>query len=140
MAPLPVEVFLRGIPASFQWPVKFCASTTFVLYILSLLTGNASQVDRVWTFLPTIYTAYFALLPLWPSHAVMPLWPYTPETVHPAVATTYSPRALLMFGLVVRAALIYLQLSTNLSAVSLDVSVSTCPPLKPLHKVADGVW
>lgn len=100
MAPLPVEVFLRGIPASFQWPVKFCASTTFVLYILSLLTGNASQVDRVWTFLPTIYTAYFALLPLWPSHAVMPLWPYTPETVHPAVATTYSPRALLMFGLV----------------------------------------
>jgi len=50
--------------------------------------------------MPTIYTAYFALLPLWPKEAPLPLWPYTPEVVNPVFTQRYSPRALLMFGLV----------------------------------------
>ncbi|PCH42661.1 DUF1295-domain-containing protein [Wolfiporia cocos MD-104 SS10] len=102
MSPLPVETWLRrGLLASFRWPVKFCASTTIVAWILSLITGNVSQVDRVWTFLPTIYTAYFSLLPLWPKDAPLPLWPYAPEAIHPDIKARYSPRALLMLALVV---------------------------------------
>ncbi|CCL98384.1 uncharacterized protein FIBRA_00379 [Fibroporia radiculosa] len=102
MSPLPVDDFLRaGIPPSFQWPVKFCTATTVAAFVLSVITGNVSQVDRVWTFLPTIYTAYFALLPLWPHKAPLPLWPHTPEVIHPSITQTYSPRALLMLGLVV---------------------------------------
>ncbi|KZT06025.1 DUF1295-domain-containing protein [Laetiporus sulphureus 93-53] len=102
MASLPFAALVRrDIPASFRWPVKFCLSTTFISWLLSVLTGNVSQVDRVWTFLPTIYTAYYALLPLWPHEPLMPLWPYTPGVIHHAVTERYSPRALLMLGLVV---------------------------------------
>ncbi|KAH9930135.1 DUF1295-domain-containing protein [Fomitopsis serialis] len=100
MAPLPYAALIRGsIPASFAWPLKFCTGTTLVAWVLSVITGNVSQVDRVWTFLPTIYTAYFALLPLWPQEPPLLFWPYTPETVHPLVGQRYSPRALLMLGL-----------------------------------------
>lgn len=100
MAPVS-DLVRNGIPPSFEWPVKFCVATTTVAYVLSMMTGNVSQVDRVWTFLPTIYTAYFALLPLWPQVAPMPLWPYTPEVVHRSVSERYTPRALLMLALVV---------------------------------------
>ncbi|KII89729.1 hypothetical protein PLICRDRAFT_137980 [Plicaturopsis crispa FD-325 SS-3] len=89
-----------GIPPTFQWPVKFCAGMTAATYILSILTGNVSQVDRVWTFLPYIYTAYFALLPLWPSKAPLPLFPYTPDDVSVSTIKDFSPRALVMLGLV----------------------------------------
>ncbi|EIW57764.1 DUF1295-domain-containing protein [Trametes versicolor FP-101664 SS1] len=99
MAPLPLTIY-RGISPSFQWPIKFCLYNSAAAFILSIITGNVSQVDRVWTFLPTIYTAYFALLPLWPSKPRLFFWPYVPETIDPAVAQNYSPRALLMFGLV----------------------------------------
>lgn len=53
-------------------------------------------------FMPTIYTAYFALLPFWPNEAPMPFYPYTPKDVYSGAAERYSPRALLMLGLVVR--------------------------------------
>ncbi|KAI0671935.1 DUF1295-domain-containing protein [Trametes maxima] len=99
MAPLPIRL-LRGIPPTFQWPVKFAFYNALAAWILSLVTGNVSQVDRVWTFLPTIYTAYFALLPLWPNKPHGFFWPYVPETAHPDLVANYSPRALLMFGLV----------------------------------------
>ncbi|KAI0648906.1 DUF1295-domain-containing protein [Trametes meyenii] len=99
MAPLPIRL-LRGIPPTFQWPVKFAFYNALAAWILSLVTGNVSQVDRVWTFLPTIYTAYFALLPLWPNKPHGFFWPYVPEAVHPDLVANYSPRALLMFGLV----------------------------------------
>ncbi|KAF9223608.1 DUF1295-domain-containing protein [Gyrodon lividus] len=85
----------------FVWPVKFCLGVTLTTYILSILTGNVSQVDRVWTSLPTIYTLYYALLPLWPRVPLAFFFPYTPESVHESVAGTYSPRALLMMVLVV---------------------------------------
>ncbi|TDL25599.1 DUF1295-domain-containing protein [Rickenella mellea] len=87
------------IPPTFRWPVQFCIFSTVTTYVLSIITGNVSQVDRVWTFLPTIFTAYFALLPLWPSKPVLPLFPYTPEDVNAQVAREWNPRALLMLGL-----------------------------------------
>lgn len=107
MAPLPVAIY-RGISPTFQWPIRFCLYNTAAAFVLSIITGNVSQVDRVWTFLPTIYTAYFALLPLWPSKPRLFFWPYVPETVNPAVVQQYSPRALLMFGLVVSSFVTYL--------------------------------
>lgn len=86
---------------TFVWPVKFCLAMTVVTYVLSILTGNVSQVDRVWTFLPTIYTVYYALLPLWPTSAPTILFPYTPDTLPASLKETYSPRALLMASMVV---------------------------------------
>lgn len=88
------------IPATYQWPIEFFTATTTTLYILSLITGNVSQVDRVWTFLPWIYTTYWTLMPLWPRHRIIPLWPYTPEDVPSYLREEYSPRALMMLGLV----------------------------------------
>lgn len=84
----------------FVWPVKFCVAMIAVTYVLSILTGNVSQVDRVWTFLPTIYTVYYAFLPLWPTIAPTFLFPYTPDTL-PTSQESYSPRAVLMATLVV---------------------------------------
>ena len=86
------------IPPTLHWPVNFCIFATALLYVVSVVTGNVSQVDRVWTFLPWVYTAYFAFLPLWPRNPVLPGFPYTPAEV---TFTETSPRALLMFGLVV---------------------------------------
>ncbi|KIM84343.1 hypothetical protein PILCRDRAFT_408821 [Piloderma croceum F 1598] len=89
-----------GIPPTFKYPLKFCLATTVTAYVLSLVTGNVSQVDRVWTFLPTFYTAYYALLPLWLREAILPLWPYTPAEVSSYMREEYSSRALLMLVLV----------------------------------------
>lgn len=99
----------------FVWPVKFCVAMTAVTYVLSILTGNVSQVDRVWTFLPTIYTVYYALLPLWPTIPPTFLFPHTLDTLPASLKETYSPRALLMASLVV---------STSYSSYSLS---STTP-------------
>jgi len=74
---------------------------TVVTYVLSILTGNLSQVDRVWTFLPTIYTVYYALLPLWPTIPPTFLFPHILDTLPASLKETYSPRALLMTSLVV---------------------------------------
>ena len=102
MAPVSWSALLyKGIPPTSQWPVKFCFYNAAVAWILGVVTGNVSQVDRVWTFLPTIYTAYYALLPLWPTKSPLPLFPYVPDTVHPEIVQRFSPRALLMFGLTV---------------------------------------
>ncbi|KAI0346184.1 DUF1295-domain-containing protein [Trametopsis cervina] len=99
MPPAALQHVLLGIPPSLQWPVKICTYTTIACYVLSVATGNVSQVDRIWTFMPTIYTAYFALLPLWPRESPLPLFPFTPAEVHASVAENWNPRALLMFGL-----------------------------------------
>ncbi len=100
MAPLP-PIFYKGIPPTFQRPAKFCLYNSVVAFVLGAFTGNVSQVDRVWTYLPTIYTAFYALLPLWPTQSPVPLFPYAPEIVHPELVHKFSPRALLMFGLIV---------------------------------------
>ena len=115
MSPVPntLSRFYKGVPPSFQWPVKFCLYNALVAFVLGAATGNVSQVDRVWTFLPTIYAAYYALLPLWPTKSPLPLYPFLPETAHPDIARNYSPRALLMFGLIV--SWIYLLTSSGCS-------------------------
>jgi hypothetical protein len=95
---------LEPFPSELHWPVAFCALVTVGTYVLSVVTGNLSQVDRVWTFLPAIYTAYFALLPLWPAKPFLPLLPYTPSEIDSRVAKDFSPRALLMLVLVVSGA------------------------------------
>lgn len=91
----------NAVPPEYRWPAQFCAFSTATTYILSLITSNVSQVDRVWTFLPTIYVAYYALLPLWPNEQPFLLAPYSPKEFGWATVQDYSPRALLMFGLVV---------------------------------------
>ncbi|KAJ3756325.1 DUF1295-domain-containing protein [Lentinula raphanica] len=85
----------------FAYPLSLCLFSTLATYIASVLTSNVSQVDRLWTFLPTIYTAYFALTPLWPK---------TPTTIganleaqlprDAAGSITFSHRALLLLTLI----------------------------------------
>lgn len=89
------------VSEAYHYPLQLCAFVTTATYVATLLTGNVSQVDRLWTFLPTIYTAYFALLPLWPvSHQPFFLCPYVPDHLRFA-AQSFSPRALMMLSLVV---------------------------------------
>ena len=95
-----VDVLNQQAPL-FVWPIQFCLEATLTAYVLSVLSGNVSQVDRLWTFLPAIYTVYYALLPLWPRTSPIFLLPYTSEGVHKSFVGTFSPRALLMFALVV---------------------------------------
>lgn len=89
-----------GIPPDYKWPAEFCTATTVVVWVLSLITANVSQVDRLWTFLPTIYTAYYALLPLLPHEPLFFLCPYAPKALHATMTNDFSPRALMMFGVV----------------------------------------
>lgn len=55
---------MTEIPPAFVQPFQFLVFNIAWTYIASVITGNVSQVDRVWTFLPTLYTAYFAAYPL----------------------------------------------------------------------------
>jgi hypothetical protein len=54
-------------------------------FVLSTITSNVWGIDRAWTLLPTIYTVYFAFLPLWPDDADVPRFegvlflPVTPQ-------------------------------------------------------------
>jgi hypothetical protein len=103
MSPLPASIY-KDFNSLLDYPIKLCTATTVTTYVFSLVTGNVSQVDRVWTLMPTIYTAYWALLPLWPRGSASwgyLLSPYVPdEAAH--FARDFSPRALLMLGLTVR--------------------------------------
>jgi steroid 5-alpha reductase family enzyme len=92
--------FIDSLLPAYRWPAQFCLFSTAATYILSVITSNVSQVDRLWTLLPTIYTAYYALLPIWPNQQPFLLCPYSPKDLGWTVATEFSPRALLMFGLV----------------------------------------
>ncbi|KAH9178402.1 DUF1295-domain-containing protein [Lactarius sanguifluus] len=87
----------------FDYPLQECFETTVTLYFCSATFGEIYQVDQLWTILPTIYTGYWALLPLWPSYEDRgggAFRPYVPEeAIH--LAHDFSPRALLMLGLTV---------------------------------------
>lgn len=102
MSPLPISNY-HDFNSLLDYPLQLCAATTLATYVLSIVTGNVSQVDRIWTFMPTIYTAYWALLPLWPhnSSTWRFLSPYVPEEAS-NFARNFSPRALLIMGLTVR--------------------------------------
>jgi steroid 5-alpha reductase family enzyme len=88
------------LPSYLAWPAKFCVIVTLETWVHSIITNNLSQVDRLWTFLPTLYSAYYALLCLWPRRRLLWLVPYVPEELEHA-ATDLSPRAVLMFALIV---------------------------------------
>ncbi|PFH53126.1 hypothetical protein AMATHDRAFT_138180 [Amanita thiersii Skay4041] len=90
-----------NVPAGIAWPVQFCVFITLSTYVASLITSNVSHVDRLWTFLPTIYTAYYALLPLWPHSQPFYLFPYAPKALGHDIFRDFSPRAVLMLSLVV---------------------------------------
>lgn len=94
--------FLSELPPGLQWPVNFMAGITAVCYVVSEITGNVSQVDRLWALLPFIYTMHFALLPLWPTSSFLGVFPYLPKDAPAELSADYSPRALLMLVLTVR--------------------------------------
>ena len=56
--------------------IAFCGVVSFYVWIMEKITGNASQVDGLWTFLPLIYSLHF--------------------TVHKYF--TYQPAKLTLFG------------------------------------------
>ncbi|PPQ89333.1 hypothetical protein CVT25_003170 [Psilocybe cyanescens] len=91
---------LFNLPDYLDWPAQFCLLSTGLTWIASLITSNVSQVDRLWTFLPTIYTAYYALLPLLPNSQPFLFAPYAPKTLGWSAVKDFSPRALLMFTLI----------------------------------------
>ncbi|KAF8968046.1 hypothetical protein BDZ97DRAFT_1800620 [Flammula alnicola] len=91
---------LFNLPPYLDWPAQLCLFSTLATYVASIVTKNASQVDRLWTFLPTIYTAYYALLPLLPNAQPFMLVPYAPKELGWSTVKDFSPRALLMFSLV----------------------------------------
>ena len=97
-----MKELLSELPPGLQWPVGFMTGVTAVCYVVSEITGNVSQVDRLWALLPFIYTAYFALFPLWPTSSFLGILPYLPENAPVELSSDYSPRALLMFALTVR--------------------------------------
>ena len=78
------------------------AGVTAICYVVSEITGNVSQVDRLWAILPFVYATYFALLPLWPTSSFLGILPYLPENAPAELSADYSPRALLMLVLTVR--------------------------------------
>ncbi|GJN93381.1 hypothetical protein Rhopal_006435-T1 [Rhodotorula paludigena] len=65
--------------------ILFSLATSAFVFVVGQLTGNASQVDRLWTTLPLIYSAHFTF------------WPYLTGTV--ARVVDLDPRMLLVFAL-----------------------------------------
>lgn len=43
-------------PDVLEGPIDVVILESLVTFVLTELTGNSSQVDRVWTFLPPLYT------------------------------------------------------------------------------------
>ncbi|GAA5929218.1 uncharacterized protein JCM15063_004083 [Sporobolomyces koalae] len=41
----------------------FCGAISMIVWLLGEITGNVSQVDRLWTTLPLIYSAHFTFIP-----------------------------------------------------------------------------
>ncbi|CDU22170.1 uncharacterized protein SPSC_00800 [Sporisorium scitamineum] len=45
----------------FHSAMAFCALVSLYVWIMEKITGNASQVDGLWTFLPLIYSVHFTV-------------------------------------------------------------------------------
>ncbi|GAA5829032.1 hypothetical protein JCM3766R1_003911 [Sporobolomyces carnicolor] len=41
----------------------FCGAISMIVWLLGEVTGNVSQVDRLWTTLPLVYSAHFTFIP-----------------------------------------------------------------------------
>ncbi|KAG8885413.1 hypothetical protein FRB97_001136 [Tulasnella sp. 331] len=70
-----------------EGPIDFVILESIVIAIWGEVTQKSYAVDRLWSFLPTLTTAYFAFLPL---------FPWAPSDLQVA---SLSDRALLLFGL-----------------------------------------
>ena len=93
---------VNELPPGLQWPAGFVTGVAAVCYVVNEIKGNASQVDRLWSFLPPLYAMYFSLLPLWPTSSFLAVFPYLPKEAPAELSADYSPRALLMLVLIVR--------------------------------------
>ncbi|CAE7147934.1 unnamed protein product [Rhizoctonia solani] len=58
MAPV-LDLKPTGLDPTLAFPVKFCLFNILWTFVAGEITGNVSQVDRVWTFLPVLYSAYW---------------------------------------------------------------------------------
>ncbi|KAG8979762.1 hypothetical protein FRB93_009802 [Tulasnella sp. JGI-2019a] len=74
-------------PDILEGPIDFVILESIAIAILGEVTDKSYFVDRAWSFLPTLTTAYFAFLPL---------LPWAPSDVQ---AAEVSERALLLLGL-----------------------------------------
>ncbi|KAF8309934.1 DUF1295-domain-containing protein, partial [Clavulina sp. PMI_390] len=65
MPTLPVEFMLeKGLPAPLRTSVKFLLFNIVWTFVAGEYTGDYSQVDRVWTFLPPLYSIIYTFYPL----------------------------------------------------------------------------
>lgn len=80
--------------------VAICGFFTIYVYVMQEITGNASQVDGLWTFLPVIYGAHFALQK-YVAHLLAPskLESVFGSIASPSLSDLIEPRLALMFGL-----------------------------------------
>jgi steroid 5-alpha reductase family enzyme len=69
-----------ALDATFRTALLICAGTIVVCWLLSLLTREYSWVDRVWSVMPPVYVAWFALSAeqfdarLWAMASLSALW------------------------------------------------------------------
>lgn len=54
--------------------IVLCATSSTAVYIAHQISGNASQVDRIWTFAPVWYGAHFTLQPVVAAKLVAHGW------------------------------------------------------------------
>lgn len=54
--------------------IVLCTISATACYVMQQLTGNASQVDRIWTFAPVWYGAHFALQPVVAAKLISSGW------------------------------------------------------------------
>ncbi|KAK7036755.1 hypothetical protein VNI00_011421 [Paramarasmius palmivorus] len=102
------STLMAELPPWLHYPAQVFVLATTSTYVASVVTGNASHLDRLWPFLPSIYTIYFTLLPWWPNEQKWILMPYVPEEVTKQSIERYgidptkdfSLRALIIVGLV----------------------------------------
>ncbi|PWN45254.1 DUF1295-domain-containing protein [Ceraceosorus guamensis] len=82
--------------------VVICAAFSTYCYVMQEITGNASQVDGLWTFLPVIYTFHFTFQRAI-GHWLQPPSPVTSFFQKSAASVSafdlIEPRLLLIFGL-----------------------------------------
>lgn len=114
----------QGLYSLLDYPVLVCTTTMFPMtYVHIFDTGNASNVGRIWALMPTFYTVYWALLPIWPhgNSGWGYISPYVPEqAAH--FTRDFSPRALVMLGLTVCS---YLPLTPDLCSLT-DIWTRLC--------------
>lgn len=79
--------------------ISICGAFTVYVYVMQQLTGNASQVDGLWTFLPVIYGAHFAFQKQIAAMIDPPKLGFLSSTKGQSLAENIDPRLALMFGL-----------------------------------------